>query len=172
MTSQIENSFVGWFGKKNSKNEGTLNFHEIKGTELWKITIDYRNAAKGQWDKLKLLNKEDIKDNDLKRSSEVTGILAYQEYRAACKIADNAKLLKKQVKLRGSLYVSNKFLEVQLYALSAILYIAISEFTRTETKLEDNLDNTLALVRNSILNDIYYFVKNVFNVTIDVSQIS
>src|SRR5947199_379636 len=59
--------------EKMSKNEGTLNFHEKKGTELWKITVDYRNAAKGQWDKLKLFNKEDIKDNDLKRSSEVTG---------------------------------------------------------------------------------------------------
>jgi hypothetical protein len=52
------------------------------------------------------------------------GILAYQEYRAACKIADKAKQLKNQVQLRGNmakcLLISNKFMEAQLYALSAI----------------------------------------------------
>src|SRR5581483_5469859 len=36
-----------------SKDEGSLIFHEKKANELWKITIDFRNAAKGQWDKLK-----------------------------------------------------------------------------------------------------------------------
>ena len=98
---------------------------------LWKVTIDYRNAAtKGQCDKLKLLKKEDIKGyerNELENHSVTHGKLAYQEYRAACKIADKAKQLKKQVKIRGNmalcLYVSNNFLEAQLYALSAITLI-------------------------------------------------
>ena len=81
-----------------SKNESDLTFHEKKANELWKITIDYRNAAKGQWDKLKLLNKEDIKNykrDELEHHSMTHGILACQEYQAACKIVDKAKQLKK-----------------------------------------------------------------------------
>ncbi|PKY14127.1 hypothetical protein RhiirB3_465864 [Rhizophagus irregularis] len=109
-----------------SNNEG-LSFHEKKANELWKLTIDFRNAAKGQWDKLKVLKKDEIKEfssEELENFSVSNGILAYQEYRAACKIVDREKQLKKQVKLRGNmalcLYVSNKNLEAQLYALSAI----------------------------------------------------
>ncbi|CAB4399800.1 unnamed protein product [Rhizophagus irregularis] len=109
-----------------SNNEG-LSFHEKKANELWKLTIDFRNAAKGQWNKLKVLKKDEIKEfssEELENFSVSNGILAYQEYRAACKIVDRDKQLKKQVKLRGNmalcLYVSNKYLEAQLYALSAI----------------------------------------------------
>ncbi|RIA93787.1 hypothetical protein C1645_873892 [Glomus cerebriforme] len=104
-----------------------LSFHEIKANELWKITIDYHNAAKGKWEKLKTLKKEDIEgfsSEELENLCVEKGELAYQEYRAACQIADKAKQLKKQVKLRGNMalcyYVINKFLEAQLYALSAI----------------------------------------------------
>ncbi|RGB34886.1 hypothetical protein C1646_759988, partial [Rhizophagus diaphanus] len=82
---------------------------------------------KGQWDKLKVLNKDEIKEfssEELEYFSASNGKLAYQEYRAACKIVDKDKQLKKQVKLRGSmalcLYVTNQYLEAQLYALSAI----------------------------------------------------
>jgi hypothetical protein len=181
--------------EKSSKNEGAINFHETKGNELWKITIDYRNAAKGQWDKLKLLKREDIGDDHLEHSSMINGELAYREYRAACKVADNAKLLKKQVKLRGSmalcLYVSKRYLEAQLYALSAILLLLNksqmvtqdlidaknifdkvkggdgTEETprlRTEIKLDDNLDNldnTLALVK-VMDREISFLEKNAF----------
>ncbi|RIA92663.1 hypothetical protein C1645_820402 [Glomus cerebriforme] len=110
-----------------SQNEGHVTFHEKRANSLWKNAIDYRNAAKGQWDKLKILEKEDIEEfssEKLNLFSIDNGILAYQEYRAACKIADKAKQLKKQVELRGNmalcLYISNKFVEAQLYALSAI----------------------------------------------------
>ncbi|PKY24160.1 hypothetical protein RhiirB3_412732, partial [Rhizophagus irregularis] len=110
-----------------SQNEGYLNFHEKKANDLWKIAIDYRNASKGQWDKLKVLNKDDIEKlspDELKIVGIDNGILAYQEYRAACRIADKSKQLKKQVQLRGNmalcLYISIKFIEAQLYALSAI----------------------------------------------------
>ncbi|GBC52328.2 patatin [Rhizophagus irregularis DAOM 181602=DAOM 197198] len=110
-----------------SQNEGYLTFHEKKANDLWKIAIDYRNAAKGQWDKLKVLNKDDVEKlspDELKIVGIDNGILAYQEYRAACRIADKSKQLKKQVQLRGNmalcLYISNKFIEAQLYALSAI----------------------------------------------------
>ncbi|PKK67527.1 hypothetical protein RhiirC2_751588, partial [Rhizophagus irregularis] len=110
-----------------SQNEGYLTFHEKKANDLWKIAIDYRNASKGQWDKLKVLNKDDIEElspDKLKISCMDNGMLAYQEYRAACKFVDKSKQLKKQVQLRGNmalcLYISNKFVEAQLYALSAI----------------------------------------------------
>ncbi|GBC01009.1 hypothetical protein RclHR1_04030004 [Rhizophagus clarus] len=110
-----------------SHNEGYLSFHENKANNFWKIAIDYRNAAKGQWDKLKVLSNNDIEElssDKLRIFSMDNGILAYQEYRAACKIADKTKQLKKQVQLRGNmalcLYISNKFVEAQLYALSAI----------------------------------------------------
>ncbi|CAG8758330.1 3357_t:CDS:2, partial [Dentiscutata erythropus] len=102
--------------------------HEKYGNELWRITIDYNNASKGQWDKLKVLKKDDIKELSselLKQNSMHMGELAFYQYRAACKIADKAKLLKKQVKLRGymalCLYFTNKFLEAPLYTLAALL---------------------------------------------------
>ncbi|RIA80003.1 hypothetical protein C1645_839467 [Glomus cerebriforme] len=108
-------------------NVSNLSFHETKANKLWKLTIDYRNAAKGKWEKLKTLKKEDIieySSEELENFSLEKGELAYQEYRAACKIADKAKQLNKQVELRGNMalcyYVINKFLEAQLYALSAI----------------------------------------------------
>jgi hypothetical protein len=95
-----------------------------KGNNLWKITVDYNNAAKGRWENLKLLDENDIKEipsEKLKLFVVDYGMLAYQEYRAACKIADKAKQLKKQVELRENiLYIANKFVEAQLYALSAI----------------------------------------------------
>jgi hypothetical protein len=101
--------------------------HEEKANELWKIAIDYRNAHKAHWNKLKLLKKESLREipsEKLKRYSTTYGLLAYEEYRAACKLADNNKQLKSQIKLRGymalSLYISDKFMEAQLYALAAI----------------------------------------------------
>ncbi|PKC61116.1 hypothetical protein RhiirA1_488380 [Rhizophagus irregularis] len=109
------------------QNEGYLTFHEKNANKLWKIAIDYRNAVREQWSKLRLLRKEDIEEipsEKLKSLSKDNGVLAYQEYRAACKIADSTKNLKKQVELRGNmalcLYISNKFIEAQLYSLAAI----------------------------------------------------
>ncbi|CAG8670970.1 13809_t:CDS:2 [Funneliformis caledonium] len=112
--------------KKILSNEGWM-FHKKNADQLWKITIDYRNAAKGQLDKLKTLKKDDISgltSKDLEDNSVTYGLLAYREYRDACKIVDKAKQLKEQVRLRGCialcLYVSKKLLEAQLYALAAI----------------------------------------------------
>jgi hypothetical protein len=104
--------------------------HEEKANELWKIAIDYHNAHKAQWDKLKLLKEENLREmpsEELKRNSIYYGLKAYEEYRAACKLADNNKLLKSQIKLRGymalSLYICDQFMEVQLYALTAINFV-------------------------------------------------
>ncbi|CAB4428228.1 unnamed protein product [Rhizophagus irregularis] len=106
------------------QNEGYLTFHEKNANKLWKIAIDYRNAVKEQWSKLRLLRKEDIEEipsEKLKSLSKDNGVLAYQEYRAACKIADSTKNLKKQVELRRNmalcLYISNKFIGAALAAI-------------------------------------------------------
>ncbi|CAG8484635.1 4668_t:CDS:1 [Funneliformis mosseae] len=175
--------------KNTLKNEGWA-LHEKFANHLWKITIDYRNAAKGQLNNLKLLNKDDIKEltsEGLKRHSVNYGLLAYKEYRAACKIVDKAKQLKDQVRLRGNmalcLYVSNRILEAQLFALSAInLHLKNSNLVThelneakkifdkvrgrnvtdetnkpaTEIKLKDNFDNK-ALVK--LDREISFFEK-------------
>ncbi|CAG8797809.1 1431_t:CDS:1, partial [Gigaspora rosea] len=109
------------------KKDLELENHENNGDKLWKIAIDFHNASKGQWNKLKILKKEDIKELSselLKQNSMHNGEMAYYQYRAACKIADKAKMLKRQVKLRGymalCLYFTKKFLEAPLYALAAM----------------------------------------------------
>ncbi|CAG8524702.1 22352_t:CDS:2 [Dentiscutata erythropus] len=101
-------------------------FHEEKAHKFWEIAVDYRNAAKEQWDKLKVLRQEEIKEcssKDLERLSITNGKLAYEEYRASCELVDKTDL-KKRIKLRKNmalcLYLANQLLEAQLYALSAI----------------------------------------------------
>jgi hypothetical protein len=115
------------FKLEESSNNNFQTLDEEKASEFWKIAIDYRNAHKARWDKLKLLKKEnliEIPSEELKICSVSYGKLAYQHYRAACKHADDNKQLKSQIKLRGhmalSLYISEKFMEAQLYALAAI----------------------------------------------------
>ncbi|CAG8691638.1 13973_t:CDS:2, partial [Racocetra persica] len=163
-----------------SKSKGILDFHENNANELWKIAIDYRNAHKGNYNKLKLLNKREIEGiphDELRHLSITNGLLACGEYRAACKVADRTKELKKQIKLRDNmalcLYISDRFLEAQLYALSAIrliyqhydhisqedfngtlnkakkIFDKVREETsqlNTDTKLKDDLNSSLALV--------------------------
>ncbi|RIA88532.1 hypothetical protein C1645_852479 [Glomus cerebriforme] len=159
-----------YFHPDKTNNPNTPNF--LKG----------EHKTKGQWEKLKLLKKDDIKESsskELENFSLEKGELAYQEYRAACKIADKSEQLKKQVKLRGNMslcyYAINKFLEAQLYALSAIqllfknshkvtkqdLIEAKNIFDKvksgnttektpklnTEINLSNNSDNALALVK-------------------------
>ncbi|CAG8745728.1 13314_t:CDS:1, partial [Racocetra fulgida] len=113
------------------------------GRELWITTLDYNNASKGQWDKLKELKEEIVKElpsESLKQHSMIYGELAYHQYRAACKIADRAKLLKQQVKLREymalCLYHTNKFLEAPLYALAAILLQVKNSTNFTQQELD------------------------------------
>ena len=63
-----------------------LIFYEEKANEFWKIANDYRNAHKAQWNKLKLLKKEDltkIHSEELNRASISNARLAYKEYRGA-----------------------------------------------------------------------------------------
>ncbi|KAF0484186.1 hypothetical protein F8M41_023058 [Gigaspora margarita] len=162
--------------EETSKSQGVLNFHEKNANKNFNIANDYRNTYKNNGNKLKILKSEDIKEipsRELKRLSVSYGLLAHKEYRAACKVADAARELKKQIKLRGNmalcLYISDHFLESQLYALSAIRLICqhsqyisqedlveakkifdkvkgTSQFN-TNIKLKDNLGNSQALVK-------------------------
>ncbi|PKK60696.1 hypothetical protein RhiirC2_792944 [Rhizophagus irregularis] len=86
--------------KKILQNEGYLTFHEKNANKLWKITIDYRNAVKEQWSKLRLLRKEDIEEIPSEKLKSLS-----------IELRENMALY---------LYISNKFIEVQLYALAAI----------------------------------------------------
>ncbi|CAG8446649.1 24071_t:CDS:1 [Dentiscutata erythropus] len=179
-----------------SKNEGYLIFHEQKANELWKTSIDYRNAAKSEWDKLKLVKKNDIEElnpEELKNLSVATGKLAYQEYRAACQIADKTKQLQKQVKLRGymalCLYISNEALESQLYALSAI-YLQlqnsdkVAQYELAEAKKifdkvkggnfneRNNSNNTLTVIKTEDQNIPYTEKKKAQNlISTDIAKI-
>ncbi|CAG8505931.1 11268_t:CDS:2 [Gigaspora rosea] len=122
-----------------------LEDHEKYGNELWKITIDYHNASQGQWNKLKVLKKDDIKELSsevLKQNSMLMGEMAYHQYRAACKFADKAKMLKKQVKLRGHMALFNGGSEEK-----EICVEGMSSDLNTDIKLENDFNNAMALVR-------------------------
>ncbi|CAG8549615.1 7430_t:CDS:1, partial [Dentiscutata erythropus] len=163
--------------KKASESKGVLNFHETNANENFTIANDYRNAYRNNGNKLKILNREDINEipnTELRHISVSYGLLAYGEYRAACKVADTTGELKKQINLRKSmalcLYISDRLLEAQLYALSAIRLIyqhsqhvsqkelvdakKVYDKVRGETsqlntdiKLKDDLSNSQALVK-------------------------
>ncbi|CAG8519990.1 22075_t:CDS:2 [Cetraspora pellucida] len=118
--------------------------YEKYGHELWKTAIDYNHAFRGRWNKLKMLKEDNIKElsqESLELNSKIMGELAYHQYRAACKIADKAKLLKIQVKLRGymalCLYFTNQSLEAPLYALAAILLQVKNSSNFTQQELDD-----------------------------------
>ncbi|CAG8591194.1 4570_t:CDS:2 [Cetraspora pellucida] len=160
-----------------SRDKGVIYFHEKKANTNCNIANDYRSAYNNNWNKLKILNKEDTKEiphNELKRLSVYYGTLAHGEYRAACKVADTTGELKKQIKLRGSmaicLYICDHFLEAQQYALSAIRLIyqhskdvskeelieakkifdkvkGVKSQLNTDIKLKNELGNSQALVK-------------------------
>ncbi|CAG8561669.1 8978_t:CDS:1 [Dentiscutata erythropus] len=163
--------------EKASESKGRLNFHEEKANANFNIANDFRNAYKNNGKKLKILNKDDINgipNKQLRDLSVSYGLLAHGEYQAACKVADIAKELKQQIKLRKNmalcLYISDHSLESQLYALSAIRLIfqnsqhvsqkelvdakKVFDKVRGETsqlntdiKLNDDLSNSQALVK-------------------------
>ncbi|CAG8554265.1 5477_t:CDS:2, partial [Dentiscutata heterogama] len=142
-TKNLSSPF-GLQGIYKSQLEDDVNDYEKCKNDLWKIAIDYHNASKGQWSKLKVLKEDDIKklsNQELKDKSIYTGELTYHQYRAACKITDKNKLLKKQVKLRGYMalcqYFLKNFLSVQLYALAAIHLQAQNKDNFTLQKLNE-----------------------------------
>ena len=104
-----------------------FNFYEKIANECWEIALDYRHALKGEWGKLEHLTKDvllHLTEQELKSRRLEYLNLAYEQYRACCKIADKNKDLSKQIKLRGYLalckYSSGESLEAQLYALSGL----------------------------------------------------
>jgi hypothetical protein len=125
-----------------SSNNHPQTLHEEEANKFRKIAIDYRNAHKAQWEKLKLFKKENLREipsEELKIKSTNYGLLAYEKYRAACKLADNNKQLKSQIKLRSymalSLYICDKFMEAQLYALAAVSLVIRNSTNATQQDL-------------------------------------
>ncbi|CAG8707498.1 9933_t:CDS:2, partial [Racocetra fulgida] len=106
--------------------------HEEAAHELWKIAIDYRNAAEGKWGQLNVLNQNEINQyssEELRHLSITNGKVAFETYREACKLADEDDI-NKQIKLRENmalcLHIAGQSLESQLYALSAIRMLLIN----------------------------------------------
>ncbi|CAG8673080.1 6581_t:CDS:2 [Racocetra fulgida] len=162
---------------KTSRSKGELDFHEKRANKHCNIANDYRSAYNNNWNKLKILNKDDVKEvprRELKLLSVYYGKLAHEDYRAACKVADITGELKKQIKLREYMaicsYISDRFLEAQLYALSAIrlIYQHSKDISKeelieakkifdkikgeksqlnTDIKLKNDLGNSQALVK-------------------------
>ncbi|CAG8701414.1 2590_t:CDS:2 [Rhizophagus irregularis] len=164
--------------KKILQNEGYLTFHEKNANKLWKIAIDYRNAVKEQWSKLRLLRKEDIEE------------------------IPSEKLKSLSIELRGNmalcLYISNKFIEAQLYALAAIqLHLKNSQKVKdgdpmadtrenddsvdveetpeldTEINIEDRSEHTIALVK-TVDQEFSFFDKKTIQNSInnDMAKVS
>ncbi|GBC52327.2 patatin [Rhizophagus irregularis DAOM 181602=DAOM 197198] len=113
------------------------NVQEKKANDFWKIAIDYRNAAEGQWNKLRVLHRDKIKEfssEELKIFCIDNGMLAYQEYRSACKIADKAEQLKKQ-----DFFEANKIFEKVKDGMVDVT--VITEKLDSEIKLKSKFDN-------------------------------
>ncbi|RDD36427.1 hypothetical protein TrispH2_011569 [Trichoplax sp. H2] len=74
-----------------SEPERYIDFHISKAEEYLALIIDWQNVSKGQFDRLRILKREDYHDKTLQEQLDFqkdNAQLCYQQYRAACKIAD------------------------------------------------------------------------------------
>ena len=110
-------------------------FYQKQGDHFWAMAKDCRYAQYIRWSELSKSLQEDFAHLS-KNVSERTMILkqlrreyathAYEAYRACCRLADEKKAvyLKNRIELRVTmaecLYTAGRYLEAQLYALSAM----------------------------------------------------
>lgn len=127
LINQLKDKLIQKLQYKAGQIGSEFSFYQTKGDDFWKLTIDYQNASKKEWNKLKVLQKEEVEHftpQELTDFKIYYSKLAYEEFRACCKIADQAKDIKNQISYRQNmalcLYLANQFLEAQLYALAAI----------------------------------------------------
>ena len=123
--------------------QGKQEFHKENANEYWQIALDFKNAKGKKWDKLKKIKRENVfnlTDEELKAFEDINLTSACEEYKAACRIADQHKNLTEQVKLRGFMamchYLLGNFLEAQLYATSALLLIYNNSQLATKQDLD------------------------------------
>ena len=117
--------------------------YENQGEQLYQLSIAFQNGAKGNLANFAKLNIEgDVKNlttHELIKYKKIYAIQAYEQFRAACLVADKNKQLSLQVKFRQRmamcLRLAGHHLEAQLYALSAInLLLNNADLTVTELK--------------------------------------
>jgi len=104
-----------------------LDMYRKQAFEHWQLTLDYKDAIKRDWAKLRVLKKSDVDQYEEKQLESLRNkfsVLAYEDYRVCCKIADKAHKVPLQMEFRRSmslcLYLSKDYLGAQLYALSAV----------------------------------------------------
>ena len=131
--NEIKNSLIEKF-EHEAQKVGKIDFYEEKGHNYWGYVQDYRNASKGDWSKLKILKKQEISNltpEELKNNAILNASLAYAEYRACCRVADQKNIFKKKLEMRRNLalcrFSMGMFLEAQLYAISCFLIIMDSK---------------------------------------------
>ena len=129
--------------EERSTTLGKQEFHKENANEYWQIALDYKNAKGKKWDKLKKIKKENIlhlTDEELKGFEAANLTSACEEYKAACRIADQHKNFTEQVQLRDFMamchYSLGNFLEAQLYARSALLLIYNNSQLATKRDLD------------------------------------
>ncbi|CAG8751798.1 9486_t:CDS:2 [Gigaspora margarita] len=123
-----------------------LEDHEKRGNELWMITIDYHNASERQWNKLKVLKKDNIKEFPPELFM-LMGELAYHQYRSA----GNALMLRsknyvKPKKIINKVNAENKGKEKNE---------GVSFKSNADIKLESDFNNSVTLIR-TIDHEIFF----------------
>ncbi|CAG8800335.1 24639_t:CDS:10, partial [Gigaspora margarita] len=120
-----------------SKSQGVINFYEKNANKNFNIANDYQDI-------------KEIPSSELKRLSVSYGLLAHKEYRAACKVADVTRELKKQIKLRGIMALSfSVYLSGRPCRSKKKIFDKVKETSQiiTDIKLKDDLGNSHALVK-------------------------
>lgn len=145
----------------NLSSKYDLQWYTEEGMSLFNIGQDYYNCFKKQFSDIKFLDKESLdlgnvdeaKVDFFKKLSNYHFEQAYEKFREACFIADEAKLFDQMLEIRLKISncfdkIDNRHLEAQLAAL-ACLYLVNRKYpdkynTAKKQLAQENLDNLKA----------------------------
>ena len=102
LTNSLKEKLIKEIENK-SKKIGEIAFYEERANSNWKKSLDFRYLIDKVWNKLTILNKNDYENltcDEIENLRKNSLKLAYEDYRASCKIADKLNKLDKQVELR------------------------------------------------------------------------
>ncbi|CAF3918159.1 unnamed protein product [Rotaria magnacalcarata] len=121
------------------KRTSLVKYYERQGKEYWDIAVEYKNSRQQKWDKVKRLQKGELKnlsDKELEYCQNRYAIHAYEQYRAAARalerIESNDLQISQKVELKKymalALYLAgnNTMLEAQIYVIAGIYLIVRS----------------------------------------------
>ncbi|MEN0016211.1 MAG: hypothetical protein AAF706_01150, partial [Bacteroidota bacterium] len=84
--------------EKEAVQKDKLTFYEKQALQYWHTSLDYKDAQKGNWDKLRVLTVEEFAYLDPYKLSELKqqhSLSAYEYYRCCCRITDENKDVKR-----------------------------------------------------------------------------